>query len=264
MSTNTNDALALLEEVARHGGRLVLPGGDRVRYEAPEPLPADLLDRLRERKAELLALLRERQEAADKAEKAQRSDGIEKAPAPGGMKIDHFAALRVPQEGGAAEKPASAYTNYGKGYRHPDGRVESGQPEPMPRPTVGWPKDLDALLNRVATAFEWLQSDVTEFRQWARRSPEGLADARAFLEAESAKLPQPGLDARRRFVMERLAADPALRVAWTCADDGADPVILTLAIRGKGTCDLAIPRAKFNALALPDLIGQLTTQEDAS
>ncbi|WP_448505467.1 hypothetical protein [Immundisolibacter sp.] len=147
--------------------------------------------------------------------------------------------------------------NYGKGYRHPDGRIETGQPGPMPRPALEWPADLAALLARVSVAFEWTAADLRDFRQWAQRSPDGLADARAFLEAEAARLPVPGLDARRRFVLERLAADPALRVAWTCADDGADPLRLVVAIRGGGACELAIARERFDALALPGLIGQL-------
>lgn len=135
--------------------------------------------------------------------------------------------------------------------------VGGGKLPSAPRPTMAWPADLDALLRRVATAFEWTQADVRDFRQWARRSPEGLADARAFLQTEAAKLPVPGLDARRREVLARLAADPALRVAWTCADDGGDPVRLVVAIRDAGCCELAIPRAKFEALALPQLIGSL-------
>ena len=109
----------------------------------------------------------------------------------------------------------------------------------------------------MSCAFEWSAADLRDFRQWAQRSPDGLADARAFLEAEAARLPVPGLSDRRRVVVDMLAADPALRVAWTCADDGADPVRLVVAIRGKGTCELAIARERFDALALPGLIGQL-------
>ena len=88
------------------------------------------------------------------------------------------------------------FTNFGKGYGHPDGRIDDGAPEPMPRPVAGWPADLNNTLRRVATAFEWSQQDVADFRQWARRSPEGLADARVFLQAEVAKLPKPSLSER--------------------------------------------------------------------
>ena len=166
----------------------------------------------------------------------------------------------APVQNGEAEKNDARqvlFTHFGKGYRHPDGRVESGQPEPTPRPTQAWPADLDRMLTRVSCAFEWSGNDRRDFIAWARRSPEGMADARQFLEHEVSKLPEPGMTDRRRFVLERLQADPSLRVAWLCEDDGADPVILTIAIRDKGTAELAIPRAKFNALALPMLIANL-------
>ncbi|HEX2796685.1 MAG TPA: hypothetical protein VHN38_06340 [Immundisolibacter sp.] len=64
-----------------------------------------------------------------------------------------------------------------------------GKVPPTPRPAEPWPADLNALLRRVATAFEWTRQDVADFVAWARRSPEGLADARAFLAAECEKLP---------------------------------------------------------------------------
>jgi len=58
----------------------------------------------------------------------------------------------------------------------------------MPPPAVDWPADLGALLRRVATAFEWSDTDRRDFVAWASRSPEGMADARSFLLAESEKL----------------------------------------------------------------------------
>lgn len=206
-------AAELLREVERRGGRLVR-NGDGVRVTAPAPLPGELMERLRERKGELLRLL-----------------------------------------------AGETFTNYGRGYRHADGRVESGEPEPIPAPALPWPDDLTAGLRRVAVAFEWTDADRRDFVAWARRSAQGLADAAEFLAAELAKLPVDGLAERRRVVLAMLADDPALRVAWTCADDGAsEPVRLTLAIRGRGACELAIPRAGFDALALPQLIGGLVEQ----
>jgi len=162
----------------------------------------------------------------------------------------------------SGEKPATLI-NYGKGYRHPDGRVETGQPEPMPRPAVGWPADLAGLLARVSTAFEWSPEDRRDFVAWARRSAEGIEDARAFLKAEAAKLPTPGLSDRRRVALDMLARDPTVRYAWACEgrDRDTDAVILTLAVRGQGCCELAIPRAKFDALALPRLIDSLTRED---
>lgn len=136
-----------------------------------------------------------------------------------------------------------------------------GKAPQAPRPAEAWPADLDALLRRVSTAFEWSSTDRRDFVAWSRRSPEGIQDARAFLLAECAKLPAPGLSDRRRVVLDMLAADPTIRHAWTCADDGADPVILTLAVRGTGTCDLAVPRERFDALSLPMLIAELTRED---
>lgn len=96
----------------------------------------------------------------------------------------------APAKNGEAEKSGQVlHTNFGKGFVHTDGRVETGTPEPAPPPAVAWPADLNALLRRVSTAFEWTRQDVADFVAWARRSPEGLADARAFLAAECEKLP---------------------------------------------------------------------------
>ena len=58
-------AADLLAEVHSHGGRLLL-NGDRLSWEAPADLPADLLDRLRAHKAEVMRLLRERPDLAGK------------------------------------------------------------------------------------------------------------------------------------------------------------------------------------------------------
>ncbi len=145
----------------------------------------------------------------------------------------------APPEKGEAEKNGRLLcTTYGAG--HPD----ATPPEATPPAAEPWPADLTVKLNRVAGWFEWSPADVRDFRQWAQRSAEGLSDARVFLEHEVAKLPAPGLSDRRRVVLDLLKADPAITVAWTCADDGSDPVTLTVAIRGTGTCELAIPRAK--------------------
>jgi hypothetical protein len=59
----------------------------------------------------------------------------------------------------------------------------------MPAPALPWPAELTADLRRVAAAFEWTDADRRDFVTWARRSPEALADAAAFLRAECAKLP---------------------------------------------------------------------------
>lgn len=67
--------------------------------------------------------------------------------------------------------------------------VSGGKPAPLPAPAVPWPAELTADLRRVSTAFEWSRQDIADFCRWARRSPEALADAAAFLHNEAAKLP---------------------------------------------------------------------------
>lgn len=66
--------------------------------------------------------------------------------------------------------------------------LSGGKAPPVPAPAVDWPADLTRMLRRVATAFEWSDTDRRDFVAWARRSPEGMADARVFLVAECEKL----------------------------------------------------------------------------
>lgn len=67
--------------------------------------------------------------------------------------------------------------------------VPGGTVPPTPPPAVDWPADLNNMLRRVATAFEWRDTDRRDFVAWARRSPEGMNDARELLVAECEKLP---------------------------------------------------------------------------
>jgi len=52
-----------------------------------------------------------------------------------------------------------------------------------------------------------------------------------------------------------LSSNSALRLAVVC-DGSDDAVPVTIGIRGKGTCELLIPNAKFDPFAQIDLIGQ--------
>ncbi|HEY9224621.1 MAG TPA: hypothetical protein VIP27_10780 [Variovorax sp.] len=242
-------AQKLLADAAALGITLRLDG-EKVSYDGPrEAVTADLLDRLRKHKAELRALL----EA--EAGHAPRQPDTAKAPA--------GEARSTPNSGRTGQV---IYATFGRGYRHADGSIATGEPDPMPRPTVPRPTDLSPLLRRVSIARRWSDVEREHFVQWARRSQQGIDDARATLEAEAADLPKPGMAERRREVLAMLAADPDLRVAWTCDDSAeADPVVLTLAVRGAGTCELAIPRDRFSALELPMLIakGTAAAQEAA-
>ena len=62
----------------------------------------------------------------------------------------------------------------------------------------------------------------------------------------------PAADSRRQRVLAMLANDPALRLAVVCDGQG-DPVPVTVAIR-EGTCEVLIPAARFDPLALLDLV----------
>jgi hypothetical protein len=64
------------------------------------------------------------------------------------------------------------------------------------------------------------------------------------------------MEARRQRVLAVLAERPAIRYAVAVDNSDADPVILALAIRDKGTCELCIPAAKFDAFVLIELIGR--------
>lgn len=137
----------LAEAVAR--GLTLMTNGEKIIYTGPrEAVTDDLLDRLRQHKAELLRLL--------------------------------------PAE---AEKTGQVlHTNYGRGYQHADGRVETGTSEPMPPPAADWPADLNDMLRRVSCAFEWSTADRRDFIAWARRDQQGIDDARVFLQAECDQL----------------------------------------------------------------------------
>lgn len=241
-------AKKLLADAAALGITLRL-NGDKVSYDGPrEAVTADLLDRLRKHKEELRALL----EA--EAGQAPRQPDAAKAPA---------GEARSTPNGGRTGNVI--YISAARGYKHPDGSIATGEPDPMPKPAVPWPTDLSVLLRKVSIARRWSDAEREHFVQWARRSQQGIDDARATLESEVAQMPTPGMAERRREVLDRLAADPDLNVAWTLDDRAeTDPVVLTLAVRGAGCCEMAIPREKFDALELPQLIAKLAAAQEAA
>ena len=69
-------------------------------------------------------------------------------------------------------------------------------------------------------------------------------------------------DERIQMVAAQLESDPGLRV---CVEthDNAEPeaVILTLAIRGKGACELRIPKSRYDGIALLELIESHTIRQ---
>ena len=76
--------------------------------------------------------------------------------------------------------------------------------------------------------------------------------------AKTESLPDPAAEGRRQRVLAMLADNPALRLAVVC-DGLGDPVPVAVAIRGKGTCEVLIPAARFDPFALLDLIEKHST-----
>jgi hypothetical protein len=70
-------------------------------------------------------------------------------------------------------------------------------------------------------------------------------------------LPDPAAELRRQRVIAMLVEKPSVRYA-VLVEEGVDPdaVILTLAIRGVATCELRIPRQKYDPYLLLQLIEQ--------
>jgi hypothetical protein len=64
-----------------------------------------------------------------------------------------------------------------------------------------------------------------------------------------------GQESRRQRVLAMLTDHPEARYAVLTHDPGKpEPVILTLAIRGQATCELRIPRDRYDPFLLLDLI----------
>ena len=67
-------------------------------------------------------------------------------------------------------------------------------------------------------------------------------------------LSDPAMEGRRRRVLAMLAERPGIRYAVVADNPNADPVIVALALRDVGTCELAIPATNYDAFALLALI----------
>ncbi len=83
----------------------------------------------------------------------------------------------------------------------------------------------------------------------------------ALREADNDPKPTPA-DERMGKVIAKLQSDPGLRYAMEPHTE-IDPesVILTVAIRGKGACELRIPKSRYDAFALLEFIEKHTTHE---
>jgi hypothetical protein len=87
----------------------------------------------------------------------------------------------------------------------------------------------------------------------------GLRIAAKTLALKVMALPDPAAKTRREAVLAMLAQEPGLQHAITSHDElepGA--VILTLVVWDKATCELRIPKDKYDGLALLESIEKLT------
>jgi hypothetical protein len=75
------------------------------------------------------------------------------------------------------------------------------------------------------------------------------------LRARDDPLPDPAMEARRQRVLAMLAQNPRIKRA-IITDTEADPdnVIVTIGIRDGATCDLAIPKTRYDAFLLLKVI----------
>ncbi len=75
-------------------------------------------------------------------------------------------------------------------------------------------------------------------------------------EAANDLLPDSAMEARRQRVLTVLAEQPGIPYAVVVDNPDTDPVIMVLGIRGQATCELRVPREKFDPFLLLDLIGR--------
>ena len=78
---------------------------------------------------------------------------------------------------------------------------------------------------------------------------------RAANDCAYADLPDPALEARRNKVLAMLRESPKIKYAAVTDDQAEhDTVIVTLAIRGRATCELRIPREKWDGVLFLELL----------
>lgn len=68
------------------------------------------------------------------------------------------------------------------------------------------------------------------------------------------ELPDPKAEARRQRVLALLDAALGVKYAIFADDDTTDPVIVAVAIRGIGTCEIEIPKARYDGAKILELV----------
>ena len=68
-------------------------------------------------------------------------------------------------------------------------------------------------------------------------------------------------DERVAKVIAKLEGDPGLQYAMETHDEiDPDAIILTLAIRGEGSCEVRIPKSRYDGIVLLELVEKHTTR----
>jgi len=109
-----------------------------------------------------------------------------------------------------------------------------------------------------------LKADISGMRQPCELTKPTKAPSVSFVSTPSRRiseierandlLPDPAAEARRQRVLAMLAEQPGIRYAVVADNPDSDPVIVALGIRGVGTCELHIPREKFDPFLFLELI----------
>jgi hypothetical protein len=86
------------------------------------------------------------------------------------------------------------------------------------------------------------------------------AELLALLAANEPK-PETGPQAPRPKVLAMLESRPVNQYAFIVEDAASDPVIVAVAIRGVGTCELLIPRDRYDPFKVMELIKELDSSE---
>lgn len=148
--------------------------------------------------------------------------------------------------------------------RYPDAPAAEPIPERTGRKaTPEQEAELGALVASVGAAYAFTHDEQQEALALALSDPDAaLQSYRAMSDEVNLTFKPTPADDRIEKVIGKLQADPGLRYAMeTHIDAEPEAVILTLAIRNKGACELHIPKSRYDALALLELIEKHTTPE---
>ncbi|MGH8729783.1 MAG: hypothetical protein ACREV9_16875 [Burkholderiales bacterium] len=106
-------------------------------------------------------------------------------------------------------------------------------------------------------------TDCASLRDWDPVEPvEPVKEAKLGSDAQATRVCAAGAasnfraaDERRKKVLDMLDASRGLRYALvSCAASNRNDMLLSLAIRELGTCELAIPRTKYNAFKVLEIV----------